>query len=594
MKVMVEGGRAVTLRTSEFVAEGGEGRIWARKGTAYKVYTDATRILSTDKIAALSRIDCDDVITPQRRLLDPSSHAPVGYTMRHVSGAWILGQLFARSFCDRHGFDLAAACALIARMRDAVAAVHAADVLLVDFSDVNVLVDPLDGAPAFIDTDSWQTPNHAATAVTPATCDPRAQGANFTEGSDWYAFAILSFQLLVGIHPFRGKHPAVKGLTARMAAGLSVLDPSVSTPLACRPLDVIPPHYRAWYEALFVDGRRDAPPVSMSAPLCANLASIPSDTTQTALQLTALGSAAAPIQQAVPSADDPGLWLYTDAGLQRGPGGALVSGAPPRGQRSALAVDPNTGWVIATVDRDGEGLSLQSDRRVAPEHLVVRVDALSTTADGRVIVRNGGHLMELSMTASGPHQVMVFPRVIGSVLPHATVLGSGVALQNILGRAHVHLLHAPGVAPQVRIEALDGYRILDAKYERGTLIVTGRRADSTHDLASRFTIRFAPNFQRYAITRVDDVEDPTVDFTVTDAGICVARGVVAPDLDVFVACENVTGNAPESGPLRARRLDAAAIGTAWLARTGNGSVVAIGERDVLRVRLAPPSARATI
>ena len=144
MKVRVEGGRTLTLSTREFVAEGGEGKVWARKGVAYKVYADPGRVLPESKIAALRSIASPDVVTPDHRLLDPGSGVPIGYTMRHVAGAWTLGQLFARSFCDRHGFGPTDACTVIDAMREAIAAVHHAGVLVVDLSDANVLVDTRD------------------------------------------------------------------------------------------------------------------------------------------------------------------------------------------------------------------------------------------------------------------------------------------------------------------------------------------------------------------------------------------------------------------------------------------------------------------
>ena len=138
-----------------------------------------------------------------------------------------LAQLTTRAFRQRVGFDDRDALALVAAMRDALARIHAAGIVVVDLSATNVLVRRGRWTPCFIDTDSWQTPTHDATAITPTIRDPRAHGPRFDPGSDWFAFAVVTFELLVGIHPFTGKYPDVRSFSQRMRAGLSVLDPRV-------------------------------------------------------------------------------------------------------------------------------------------------------------------------------------------------------------------------------------------------------------------------------------------------------------------------------------------------------------------------------
>ena len=582
MKVRVEGGRTLTLRTREFVAEGGEGKVWARKGVAYKVYADPARVLPESKIAALRTINSADVVTPDRRLLDPETGAPIGYTMRHVAGAWALGQLFARSFCDRHGFGPTDAQAVVGSMREAIAAVHQAGVLVVDLSDVNVLVDPGDRRPSFIDTDSWQTPGHPATAVTPAICDPLAARRGFSEDSDWFSFAVLSFQLLVGIHPFRGKHPRVKGLADRMEAGLSVLDPDVSLPSACRPLSVIPPAYRAWFAALFVDGRREPPPSSVHATTGFVLPPIRpmASPASSSLIIEPRGDAAGVIRQVIPGDGNVDLWLLTAAGVQRGVDGPLVHGPVDPRTRAALGRDPSSGaWLLATVDPDGH-VSLASDRALRPDRLELSVQQLCATPDGRIVALAGGSLVELTAFPAGPHALRIVPRTIAAVLPHATVLASGVAIQNVLGRARVSLLSAPGVAPQLAVPALDGLPILDARYERGVLVVVARTSDGG---LSRVILRCDAQGRR-AETRVEtlptdrEAESNGVDLVVTDAGIAVHR----PEPGTLQVFERRPGR-----PLPARTVSADALGGSWLARASDGSVVAICGRTVQRIRLEP-------
>ena len=97
MRLVVEGGGEVTLGQQDFVARGGEGTVYARAGTAYKVWDDPARVVPAAKLRELAAIRDPRVIRPERRLLDPRG-APVGITMRHVSGGWVLGQLLTRAF----------------------------------------------------------------------------------------------------------------------------------------------------------------------------------------------------------------------------------------------------------------------------------------------------------------------------------------------------------------------------------------------------------------------------------------------------------------------------------------------------------------
>lgn len=588
-KVTVEGGRTLTLKARDFVAEGGEGRIWARRGVAYKIYLDPARSLPDAKLAALRTIDCSDAILPDRRLLAPGTGNPVGYTMRHVAGAWVLGQLFARSFCDRHGFDPAAARTLITRMQRALTAIHRAGVLVVDLSDVNVLVDPTDHSPAFIDADSWQTPGHPATAVTPATRDPLSKAAGFSTDSDWYSFAILSFQLLVGIHPFRGKHATVKGLSARMQANLSVLDADVGVPAAARNLDAISPSYRAWYEALFVHGHRGPPPAFDATTTLGHaprvvgprlVAATQTHALQThALQIVVVGAAASIIRQLVPgSGTAVDVWLRTDDGVVPGIAGPVVHAAPSAGRLCALGVDATHGtWVLATADADRQGLTLAADATIVGHRVPSRVDAMTTTADGRIVVQSGEHLLELVVTALGRHRIRVTPRRVAQVMPHATFLGVGVAITNMLGRAHASLLTAPGCSPQVRLPELDGHRIVDAKFDRGVLVVSAQPPREGSGRVSVLTAVFDPRGQRVWSRLDNDVDDPSVDLVVSDDG----KAIIRRDHDTLEIL-GVGRSARATAPA-AQRLDAAALGRGWLARTGNGSVVWVQECQVAAI-----------
>ena len=120
MKVRVEGAGEVALARADFVASGGEGAVYARGGVAYKVFADRGAALSEGKLRELAAIADPRIVRPERLLLDPASGMRIGYTMRHVAGAWTLCQLIPPAFQARHGLDPAAVLALVERLPEAV------------------------------------------------------------------------------------------------------------------------------------------------------------------------------------------------------------------------------------------------------------------------------------------------------------------------------------------------------------------------------------------------------------------------------------------------------------------------------------------
>ncbi len=256
MDVYVKG-QKVRLTPSEFKAQGGEGAVYVKGQTAYKVYADPAKMIPSAKIGELSALTLPDIIRPQDVLLD-NRRAPVGYTMRSVPDAVVLCQTFPRAFRERMGVTPDAMLHLVRALQEGVAHVHAQGILIVDLNEMNFLIDPQFRHVFFIDVDSYQTPHFPATALMESVRDRHATAWN--AGTDWFSFAVVSFQMFVGIHPYKGKHPALKTLEERMQANVSALHPAVSIPAACLPFDVIPRVYRDWYRAVLDQGQRLPPP----------------------------------------------------------------------------------------------------------------------------------------------------------------------------------------------------------------------------------------------------------------------------------------------------------------------------------------------
>ena len=439
MRLTVKGKGPVTLSDADFRGQGGEGRVYVRGLLAYKVYCDPARAIPEAKIRELSVLTSPNVVRPLDVLLDPTGR-PVGYTMRHVERAYTLCQLFPPAFRKREGLTPEATLALVERLREGVAHVHAKGLLVADLNEMNFLVDDRFDEVYFIDVDSYQTPSFPATALMESVRDRHATA--LSTGTDWFAFAVVSFQLFAGIHPYKGKHPRLATLDERMRANVSVLHAGVTVPPACLPFDAIPRAYRDWYDAVLERGARVPPP----------------------------------------------------SGAR--PAAAVV--AAPRPLAGRVVRTPSGRTLLATVEAGR--LRLRDAATGADVEVRVAADAVSAV-DGRAYVTCGGGLFEVVVVET-PARVLVSPRRVANVHPRATHLFDGVAMQCLLGAWYASVLPRPGVCHQARVAELDGYTVVGATYGGRELVVTAERGG----LYDRFVFRFDAAHRGYSVSIERDVD----------------------------------------------------------------------------------------
>ena len=449
--------------------------------------------------------------------------APLGYIMRFAGPSYSLCPVIPRSFRERHGIGPDQAFQLVLRLRTGIENVHRAGVLLVDIHERNFLVDPSFQDICFIDVDSYQTPHYPATALLPVVRDWHATGG-FSDGSDWFSFAVLSFQLLTGLHPYKGKHPRVRSLEERMKGNLSVFDPCVRTPAAWYGLDVIPDNYLSWFRAVLQEGKRLAPPADGKAARVAAAALCAPPSTLTVREVFA---APAPIRGAVRVRDGVALWttegVYHDRRriLDVPPGCFGVGFVPTTGRLVVAAIQ---GGTLALIDgSDG-----------SPVPLALRADE-AMTCGGRIYVRSRDRIVEIRLLQAGDKLVAV-PQVAGQVLPLATRLWPGVALQNLLGAVYASVYPRTGESRQVRLPELDGACVMSAAFDRGVLMVHAERGGAYQ----RWVFRFDQRDSGYDARR--EAGDPAaeVSFAVLDNGVCVALSG-EDEVEVFSSARGDSG-----------------------------------------------------
>ena len=604
MELFIAGKGSVRLDQSDFVGQGGEGKVYARGNVAYKVYTDPARMIPVAKIRELAVLTHSDIIRPDEVLLD-AHNRPVGYTMRRVQDAHPLCRLFTRAFRERKGVTPGQMLALVREFQATVQHIHDQGVLVVDMNEMNFLVDRDLQRMLCIDVDSYKTPGFPATAIMDSIRDRHR--SDFSRETDWFSFGILTFQMFVGIHPYRGKHATLIDLDERMQANISVLNPAVTMPGSCYPLDTLPPAYRDWYEALFEQGVRTPPPtgarfVAAVTPRILHLpASVRLKIREIARFRTALS---ADVADNNATQGLPGYPFNVPIGIKKTPspaerseeiqGAGVVGGegvlqlidsmtvlasdgvyirgtrkldwpslhlrASASSAEKALTVTPRLRRLVLALRDEGK-LRLWDVAQGKELTCTVSIDGLFCYSD-RVLLKQAATFYELRwLETPAAIQPMLHP--VGNALPQATRLFDGTAVQDMQGACYVSVFPETGACRTIRVPELDKARVLDGRFEHNVLMLTSEQAGKY----SISILRFDDGYVGYDLRTVSDVVSPDLNFTTLDNGVCLWLNP-QDELEIF---------SNRKGSASLKLLDEPALRRARLFKQGTQALFAQGD-----------------
>tara|TARA_Y100000310_G_scaffold333584_1_gene411435 strand:- start:2078 stop:3769 length:1692 start_codon:yes stop_codon:yes gene_type:complete len=507
---LVERGTNKKIRLNDrqhFVAAGGEAKVFAKGDVGFKIFLDPKKMIPLQKIDELSVLTDPNIIKPETVLLN-SRKKPVGYTMRFIEDTIALCQAFTRAFKERSNFSPADVFSRVRNIQSMLFHIHSHKMLAVDINEMNLLLSHDFTEVFWIDTNSFQTLNFPATAIMEAIRDH--QSKKFTENTDWFSFAVTSFQFLIGIHPYKGRHPdyGKRDLDKRMQDNVSVFNPKIKLPAVCYPFDVIPDVYRKWYEAVLERGERCAPPkelVAVATIIAPKVAKV-------------VGTDIFEIQEIADFAEEvlsaqfvEGIrivlcssYIYTD--------GKIIG----KKNKASVAITPLLSRPVA--------VSLNNERLDFTD-IINKSPIQSTTAckdfmtyDGRVYSRHGTAINEIEFVEIGANVSHAVGKPVANVLEQSTQMFDGVVVQNLLGAYYVSLFPESGKHYQVRIKELDAYRIIDAKFDNKVLMIVGEKAGKY----DRFVFRFSSDYSSYDQRVIGDVAVMGLNFVVLDNGICAS------------------------------------------------------------------------
>lgn len=494
----------INLTNSDFLAAGGEGKIYAKKDVVYKI-CEPGKMIPEGKIKELSTINDPNVIVPQDIVLDMKNNV-VGYTMKYLKDTYVLGQLFAKAFRVRNNITPDAIFHLIRNMQKRIEQIHKKNILLVDLNELNFLVDQKFKEIFFIDVNSYQTKSYKATAIMDSIRDRHCKNNKFSEGTDWFSFAILSFQLFIGMHPFKGRHNTLKTLDERMLGNMPIINPTVTYPKgACQPFDVIPANYMQWYKAVFEEGKRIPPPQDVK------------DFIVNVIVKNIVGSNNFDIKELF-DFKEVILNYYTFANKE-----VVVTNESiffNRKKMNQVKHNPfakicfTSTLTPVCVNVKDNNLQLTNLETGQPINCQLFVHG-TMVYHGVLYAVTSDKILEVKFSEFGGNTIVSFMPVC-SVLQQATKIYDGVIIQTLFDSQYISVFPKSGSCHQFALHDIKG-KIIDAKYEDQILMIISVDKTGTYH---RHVYWFDNNWNKQELI-VSNIVNTGLNFTVLDNGVCI-------------------------------------------------------------------------
>ncbi len=514
--VMIDGKGTVILRPSDHIATGGEGSVYRMGDLAVKLFTDEKKMVHDNmegKIKLLAPIGNEMVIAPERIVRLPSG-VPVGYAMPLVRGE-PLPRLFTNDYRAHARWTDADVGAMVERMREVVIRAHDHKAIMVDANEFAWLMarEPKRGpVPKIVDVDSWAIGSWKPQVIMPSIRDWQTKG--FTEGSDWFSWGIVTFQLYTGIHPYKGTLDGFtrSDLEGRMKARASVFRKEVRLNGAVRDFSLIPKPLADWYRTTFEEKIRTAPPSPLTI-----VSAIP---THTATTHTVVVNAKDALEhkRLYDSSHGKAVKVYP-CGVLLTDTGKLIDVTSKRILRHDVPLDAEVvsapqGWLVAVLDQERIALVHIDDRSGAATPLTVALRGEKIwRAHDRLFVIHDDQLTELTCVHLGKPIASVGNS--WSVMPAALHCLNGVAVQDTLGAAYVLFPSGKESVTQIRVRELDRKRVVTgtAAHRAATFIAADRTGTYT-----RYDLVFDAALRTYQCS-TSPADAPELNATMLERGV---------------------------------------------------------------------------
>jgi hypothetical protein len=565
VKVKIKG-KSFTLNTNDpnsFISRGGQANVFKANGNALKIYHPGNKVIPVGKIADLSKLDRPNILGPREPAYDSKGNV-IGFEMPLIKDSEFMCRLFSAGFRKKSGIDEKTIIHLVKGSQETVDFIHAKKCLIVDCNPMNFLVDKAFKIPYFIDVDSWQTPNYPADALMDSVRDRLVENNKFTEGSDWFSWACVMFELYTGTHPYKGVHPKYnrsKEWQQMMDSGISVFNKDTRMPPKTQPLSAIPKAHLDWFERVFEKSERGVPPttdgivqVTKAKPKIVRSSGNFEVVTEYTLDSEVIAARA--IQGSI--------YCLTKKGIYQA-GNLIKSKTPVRGRTYDFLFCQGSRPLFVEHDRLAGRVRIETvDGEFINE---INTSGFFVSNNKLFAVKSSG-LIEFSYFLNPSNEVKHSQKVAANVFSNYQ-FGEEVLIQNILGTQRVTCCYGDGATATsvVRVKELEPYRIIHSAKKGRAVVVVGEKRGRV----DRVVVFFDEKFKTYdvRITKGVDLEEPNLTFL--DKGIYVMA--CGDTMEIFMNNQKVkiADNSPIDGD---QKLISAA-----------NAIYAINDNEIVRVSL---------
>ena len=496
----------VTLSDKDYLASGGEGTVYIKKADslAFKIYHDPKKCIPEQKMLELQQIGIDNVIYPKDIIYNDSG-LPLGFTMRYVKDTEYLCKLFVKNFKTDNNISSEDIVNLVTNMQKTLIDLHKKRIIVADYNEMNFLVDNATfQVPYYIDVDSYQTPHYKATAIMDSVRDRKLPFGQFNEMSDWFSWAIVTFQLYMGIHPFKGMHPKYTNndLENRMKDCISVFDSEVKVPKFCRDYSVIPKKHLEWYKKIFEKNERCLPPFADGVQNVIYTPDIILGTGNFLVDL--IDDYKEKILDVVYINGE--RFITTDKNIYRKNSIMFTFANKPKDIK-IISADGDV-LIAAKIHNEVGFLNLQKEEigRINANKFMRSNNCIYTLSDGKLIEN---YFVKLG-------KVKHLTKEVCGVTDNAEMF-EGIVFQNIFGKYNMIIPYEKGKCSVLNIPELNGYRIINSKRINRHLIVIGEKAGKY----DRFVIYFAKDYNSYTFSINQNISQTDINFIVKQNGLYV-------------------------------------------------------------------------
>lgn len=495
---------SISLTDKDYKAAGGQAAVYCKKGYAYKIYHDPNTMIPVAKIKELSQLNRPNILNPLEPLYDVKKK-PVGFVMKYIDKNEFLCKVFTKNFRANNNVSHQDIVDLVTDMQKTLEYIHSQGFLVVDYNEMNFLLNINPYSVYHIDVDSWQTPNFPANALMESVRDRKAQKGKFTELTDWFSFAVVTFQMYVGIHPYKGFHPkfSPRDWMKRMDLGISVFDKDVDLPPSCQDFSVIPKKHLDWYKEVFEKGDRSIPPYAGAVAISAVLGKVVTSRDQLVVDM--IHDYKSTIKNVYHFDGDRYVLcfdgIYKDKkrifDFKQSIKEAHIEPCSVFGSDPLLAYRSKDSVKFIDMDRND----------------IAHTTSSSTMAcNGLIYTVENDSLIENSFEKMG--KIVHIPNVISSLCPSHKMY-RGVVVQDDFMKCHLAIPYEPKMCADVHVKELDGHRIIDAQHEgRVTILIAEKSGKYTRNI-----VFHDKNFLSYEIKSEDIVSLHAANFSSLPNGL---------------------------------------------------------------------------